>query len=237
MASNIVEVQLKYIVFVRCEAVIFEVLKACVYLAMVYLLVLCACFFAICTAIRVSCSCSSTCLTKTRRVSQGCPGRTDGNLALLRNSKDKKCWAKAVSEENTHIHFTFFQLSWTSLATDILFWSSSHCFFFVFFFLPLDTNRLRGESSFRPEPLRKPPYEPSRVDIQFYYNFKKIYTDIPLELPKDDQVLLLQGFNDVLSPKRDDGKRFSSTSENLKFGSPDQKSRRCTCAQACYSPF
>ena len=45
--------------------------------------------------------------------------------------------------------------------------------FFVFFVLPLDTNRLRGESSFRPEPLRKPPYEPSRVDIQFYHNFKK----------------------------------------------------------------
>ena len=44
----------------------------------------------------------------------------------------------------------------------------------------------------------KPPYEPSRVDIQFYYNFKRIYTDIPLESPQDDQVLLLQGFNDVL---------------------------------------
>ena len=39
--------------------------------------------------------------------------------------------------------------------------------------LALDTNRFRGESSFRPEPLRKPPYESSRVDIQFYYNFKK----------------------------------------------------------------
>ena len=88
----------------------------------------------------------------------------------------------------------------------------------------MDTNRLRGESSFRPEPLRKPSYEPSRVDVQFYHNFKKIYTDIPLELPKDDQVHLLQDFNDVLSPKRDDGKRFSSTSENLKNGSPDQKS-------------
>ena len=109
--------------------------------------------------------------------------------------------------------------------------------FFVFFFFPLDTNRLRGESSFRPEPLRKPPYEPSRVDIQFHYNFKKINTDIPLELSKDDQVLLLQGFNDVLSPKRDDGKRFSSSSENLKNGSPDQKLRCRTCAQACYSPF
>ena len=51
MASNIAEVQLeKYIVFVRSEAVIFEVLKDCVYLAMAYLLVVRACFFAICTA-------------------------------------------------------------------------------------------------------------------------------------------------------------------------------------------
>ena len=32
-------------------------------------------------------------------------------------------------------------------------------------------------------------------------------------------------------------KRFFSTSENLKNGSPDQKSRCRTCAQACYSPF
>ena len=37
--------------------------------------------------------------------------------------------------------------------------------FFVFFFLPLDTNRLRGESSFRLERLGTPPHEPSRVDI------------------------------------------------------------------------
>ena len=128
-----------------------------------------------------------------------------------------------MSDEYTHIHFIFFQLSWTSLATE-------------FFFLPLDTNRLRGESSFRPEPLGKPPYEPSRVDSQFCYNFKKIYTDIPLELPKDDQGLLLQGFNDVLSPKRDDGKEEIFFHER-KLGSPDQKSRCRTCAQACYSPF
>ena len=36
-----------YIVFVRCEAVIFEVLKTCVCLAMTYLLVVRVCFFAI----------------------------------------------------------------------------------------------------------------------------------------------------------------------------------------------
>ena len=108
---------------------------------------------------------------------------------------------------------------------------------FLSFFLSLDTNRLRGESSFRPEPLRTPPHEPSRVDIQFYYEVKKIYTDIRLELPKDDQVLLLQGFNDVLYLKRSDGKRFSSATENLKNNSSDQKSRCRTCAQACYSPL
>ena len=59
MASNIAEdkqVQVQFkkkkkIVFVRCEAVIFdrsEVQKTCVYLAMAYLLVVRACYFAIC---------------------------------------------------------------------------------------------------------------------------------------------------------------------------------------------
>lgn len=44
-----VQVQLKKrIVFVRCEAAIFEVLKTCVYLAMPYLLVVRGCFLAIC---------------------------------------------------------------------------------------------------------------------------------------------------------------------------------------------
>ena len=55
MASNIAEdqqVQVKLkkkkIVFVLCEAVIFKVLKTCVYLAMAYLRVVRACFFGIC---------------------------------------------------------------------------------------------------------------------------------------------------------------------------------------------
>ena len=51
MASNIAEVQLTEKYCLRSLlAVIFEVLKACVYLAMAYLLVVRACFFAICTA-------------------------------------------------------------------------------------------------------------------------------------------------------------------------------------------
>ena len=54
-------------------------------------------------------------------------------------SKDNRCWAKAFSEEYTHRHFIFFQLSWTSLATDILLWSSSHCFLHFSFFLWIQT--------------------------------------------------------------------------------------------------
>ena len=130
-------------------------------------------------------------------------------------------------ERRPHTHtYTLYSSSFHGrLSPQISFCDPHPTVFFVFFFLPLDTNRLRGESSFRPEPLRKLSYEPSRVDVQFYYNFKKIYTDIPLKLPKDDQVHLLQDFNDVLSPKRDDRKRFSSTSENLKnlFAGPEIK--------------
>ena len=49
MASNVAHVRLKRkIVFVRCEEVIFEVLKTYVYLAVAYLLVVRACFLAIC---------------------------------------------------------------------------------------------------------------------------------------------------------------------------------------------
>ena len=149
------------------------------------------------------------------------PGALQLGGAQIGYPPRKKDVERRPCPTNTHTYTLYSSSFHGRLSSQILLlWSSSHCFF-VFFFLPLDSNRLRGESSFRPEPLRKSPYEPSRVDIQFYYNFKIIYTDIPLELPKDDQVLLLQGFNDVLSPKRDDGKRFSSTSENLKNGSPD----------------
>ena len=123
-----------------------------------------------------------------------------------------------------HTYFTFFQLSWTSPATDILLWSSSHCFF-VFFFLPLDTNRLRGESSFRPEPLRKPPYEPSHIDIQFYYNPKMIkYSFYKVST-------MFSHRNGTM--ERD----FLPRAKKLKNRSPDEKSRCRTCTQACYSPF
>ena len=63
---------------------------------------------------------------------------------------------------------------------------------FFLLFLSAFGYRFRGESRFRSEPLGTPPHEPSLFDIQFYYDFKKIYTDILLELPKDDQVLAIQ---------------------------------------------
>ena len=60
---------------------------------------------------RVSCSCSSTCLTKAGRISQGCPGRTDGNLALLRNYKrqgQKTLSEGRVRRIHTYTHFSSF---------------------------------------------------------------------------------------------------------------------------------
>ena len=70
---------------------------------------------------------------------------------------------------NTHTYTLFSSSFRGRLSPQISFCGPYPTVFFVFFFLPLDTNRLRGESSFRPEPLRTPPQELSLVDIQFYY--------------------------------------------------------------------
>ena len=48
-----------------------------------------------------------------------------------------------------HTYFTFFQLSWTSPATDILLWSSSHCFFVFFFLLWIQTG-FEAKAAFDP---------------------------------------------------------------------------------------
>ena len=101
-----------------------------------------------------------------------------------------------MCNEYTHIHFIFFQLSWTCITTNpfVILIPLFFCLFLSSFGYRLAARHI----SFHPELLHKSPFEPSCVDFQFYYNFKKIYPDILLELPKDDQVLLLQGFNDVL---------------------------------------
>ena len=56
---------------------------------------------------RVSYSCSSTCLTKAGRVRQGCPCRTGGNLALLRNSNGTKDDERRPYPKNTHTYILF----------------------------------------------------------------------------------------------------------------------------------
>ena len=84
----------KKIVFVRCEAVIFdrsEVQKnLCVFGDGVFTgsscLFLCNLHSQGSPAVTLC-----TCLTKAERVRQGCPCRIDTNLVLLRNSKDKTC--------------------------------------------------------------------------------------------------------------------------------------------------
>ena len=152
MASNIAEVQLKKnIVFVRCEALVFEV---CIWGWRIYW-----CFVLVSLQFvqpRVSCSCSSTWLTKVGRVSQRCPRRTEW---WEPRSSSQLQGQKMLSEgrvRRIHTHTLYILPAFMD--------DSGHRYpfviliplFFVFFFLPLNTKRLRGESTFRPEPLRKP---------------------------------------------------------------------------------
>ena len=124
---------------------IFDLQKTCVYLAMAYLLV------------------SSSCLFLCNLHSQGSPTvvlvpawqKLEGyvkdvlaekmgtSLFFATRTKDNY-WAKAASDEYTHIRFIFFQLSWTSLATDIFLW------LFVFFFLPWIQTGFEAKAAFVP---------------------------------------------------------------------------------------
>ena len=72
---------------------------------------------------------------------------------------------------NTHTYTLYSSSFHGRLSPHISFCDPHLTVFFVAFFLPLDTTGLRGESSCRPDPLHKPLYEPSHIDIQFYYNF------------------------------------------------------------------
>ena len=141
---------------------IFEVLKTCVYLAMAYLLV------------------SSSCLFLCNLHSQGSP-----TVVLVPAWQKLEGYVKDVLAEKMGTSLFFATRTKdierrprpTNTHTYALFSSSFHgrlspqisfCDFLSFsYFLPLDTNRLRGESRFRPEPLRTPHPKPSRVDIQF----------------------------------------------------------------------
>ena len=121
--------------------------------------------------------------------------------------------------------------------------------FLCLFSLPLDTNWLRGESSIRPETLRTPPHGPSHVNIQFLNEFLKIYTT--LESPKDDQDLIIFGrfisilFTSILFTRfqrsslaeRGRWKEIFFPDSKLEKPSAGEKSRCCTCTEACHSPF
>ena len=141
---------------------------------------------------RASCSCSSTCLTKAGRVSQGCPGRTDGNLALLRGQKIDV--ERRPCPTHTYTYSSSFR---GRLSQQISFFKPHHTVFLSFsFFLEIQTG-FEAKAAFDPSRFVNIPTNLSASTSNFT-NFKKIYTDIPLELPKDDQELILQGFNDVL---------------------------------------
>ena len=86
---------------------------------------------------------------------------------------------------NTHTHTLFSSSLHGRLSPRISFCDPHPTVFFCLFLSSFGYKPASRKSSFRPEQLRKPPYEPSRVDIQFYDNFKKLYTDVPLELSKD----------------------------------------------------
>ena len=69
-------------------------------------------------------------------------------------------------------------------------------FFFSFYFF-LQTG-LEAKAAFDPNRFVNLPSNLPASTSNFTITLKKIYTDIQLELPKDDQLRLLQGFNDVL---------------------------------------
>ena len=141
---------------------------------MAYLLVVRACFFAICIVkglLQLLWYLLDKSWKGTSRMSLQNRYEPRSSSQLQGQNMLSEGRVRQIHTHTVTLYFLF-RISWTSLATDILLWSSSHCFY-RFFFLPLDTNWLRGESSFRPEPLRTPPHEPSRVDIQFEYDFKK----------------------------------------------------------------
>ena len=138
---------------------------------------------------------------------------------------------------NTHTYTLYSSCFRGRISPQISFCDPHPTVFLSFsFFLWIQTG-FEAKAAFDPSRFVNLPTNLPASTSNFTITLKKIYTEIPLEMSKDDQILFLQGFNDVLPSKRDDGKRFSSTSETLKNGSPDQKSRSRTCAQACYSPL
>ena len=134
--------------------------------------------------------------------------------------------------EYKHIHFNFFQLAWTSAAIYSFRCSSSHLFLFLFLF-SFETRRLRGDRSFRPEPLRIPPLE----DIEFFEELQIQIQNIRFKSLKNDKTVLRYRYFNFYKTHNADGKGFFSKMPTLKTVPSDQKSNHRTCAEECLMPF
>ena len=104
---------------------------------------------------------------------------------------------------------------------------------FFFFFFSFETRRLRGDRSFRPEPLRIPPLE----DIEFLDDIQIKIQNMRLKSLTNDQTVPRYRYFNFYKPHKVDGKGFSSQMPTLKIVPSDQKSKRRTCAEECQMPF
>ena len=98
--------------------------------------------------------------------------------SLLRQTQFLSSTKREGRVRRIHIHIVYFLPAFMDVSGHgYPFVILISLFFFCLFLSSFGYKPASRKSSFRPEQLRKPPYEPSRVDIQFYYNFKK-YTQI-----------------------------------------------------------
>ena len=99
--------------------------------------------------------------------------------------------------------------------------SGSRFFFSLFSF---ETRRLRGDGSFRPEPLRIPPLE----DIEFLDDIQIKIQNMRFKSITNDQTVPRYSYFNFYKPHKVDGKGFSSQMPTLKTARSDQKSNRRT---------
>ena len=140
-----------------------------------------------------------------------------------------KCLVRGIYK---HTHFIFFQVAYTSAAIYSFRYSSSHLFL-VFFSFSFETRRLRGDTSFRLEPLRIPPLE----DIEFLDDIHIKKQNKRFKSLTNDQTVLRYRYFNFYTRQKVDGKGFSSQMPTLKTVPSDQKSNRRTCAEECQMPF
>ena len=111
----------------------------------------------------------------------------------------------------------FFQVAYTSTAIYSFRYSSSYLFL-VFFLFSFETRRLRGDTSFRPEPLRIPPLE----DIEFLDDIPIKKQNMRFKSLTNDQTVLRYRYFNFYTRQKVDGKRIflaNAYFENCSVGS------------------